>query len=286
MADMESWEKWSSENQDIPAPIRATILHAWLVYVHPFIDGNGRTARAIVNLELIRSGYPPIIIKEKDKTRYRVSLSESDSGGDIRSFFQLMIEKINDSLTGLEMSARKMQGYHPTIEKIKKEREGYLRIFETSSQLLIRTIEFYLNELLKPIRGHSSIKVFDFPLDIEAYMALCDGIPISNSWSFIVNVDISGFDRIEKLAFFGYRSQIMSRNLDNVGAPSIYWSSKNPNGYPKWINDEKKIPYCSEMTTKQGKYVSRKQTHQKKKTKRKLSRTQPTKQANVSSKRK
>jgi Fic family protein len=252
MTNMESLQDWSKKNKEIPAPIRAVILHAWLAYIHPFIDGNGRTARAIINLELIKNGYPPIIIKKKEKERYRESLSESDSGGDIRSFFQFILEKINDSLTGLELSAQKMQGYHPAVEKIRLERESYLKIFETSNELLIRTIEYYLNEMLKPVRGHCSIKIFDFPLDIESYMALCDGIPISNSWSFIVNVDISGYERVEKLAYFGYRSQIMSRHLDNIGAPSIYWSSKNPNGYPKWVGDEKNVPYCIEMTTKQG----------------------------------
>jgi Fic family protein len=70
MSQMEQWENWSVSNATLPAPIRSMVLHAWLTHVHPYIDGNGRTARAIGNLELIRAGYPPIIIKKVERERY------------------------------------------------------------------------------------------------------------------------------------------------------------------------------------------------------------------------
>ena len=40
MKGMEDWEKWSVDRASMPAPLRATVLHAWLAHVHPFIDGN------------------------------------------------------------------------------------------------------------------------------------------------------------------------------------------------------------------------------------------------------
>jgi Fic family protein len=76
MTQMEDWQAWSQENHSLPAPIRAVILHAWLTHIHPYIDGNGRLSRAIGNLELIRAGYPPIIIKKKERERYIESLAE------------------------------------------------------------------------------------------------------------------------------------------------------------------------------------------------------------------
>ena len=94
MDQMEQWEAWSLANPLLPGPIRSVILHAWLTHIHPFIDGNGRTARAIGNLELIRAGYPPIIIKRVERDRYIDALGESDDGGDIRSFLELVLDRV------------------------------------------------------------------------------------------------------------------------------------------------------------------------------------------------
>ena len=45
--------------------IQASLLHGELVKIHPFIDGNGRTSRLIMNLDLMNNGYNPVIIKKK-----------------------------------------------------------------------------------------------------------------------------------------------------------------------------------------------------------------------------
>ncbi len=48
----------------------SALIHANLVRIHPFIDGNGRTARLIMNLELMKAGYPIVLIEPQDKGRY------------------------------------------------------------------------------------------------------------------------------------------------------------------------------------------------------------------------
>ena len=58
MSGMDDWEHWSVANSGAPVLTRAIVLHAWLTHIHPFTDGNGRTARAIMNLELVRGGFP------------------------------------------------------------------------------------------------------------------------------------------------------------------------------------------------------------------------------------
>lgn len=50
--------------------VKATLLHGEFVKIHPFIDGNGRTSRLLLNFELLKNGYPPIIIKKEERARY------------------------------------------------------------------------------------------------------------------------------------------------------------------------------------------------------------------------
>ncbi|MGE5283064.1 MAG: Fic family protein [Chloroflexota bacterium] len=55
-------------------------LHARFEQIHPFLDGNGRAGRLILNLLLIRLGYPPAIIYKGDRTRYLNALRRADDG--------------------------------------------------------------------------------------------------------------------------------------------------------------------------------------------------------------
>ena len=54
--------------------------HARFEQIHPFLDGNGRTGRLILNLLLVRAGYPPAIIYKGDRSRYLTALRRADQG--------------------------------------------------------------------------------------------------------------------------------------------------------------------------------------------------------------
>lgn len=57
-----------------PDPGRAFEAHHRLTSIHPFGDGNGRTARLVMNLLLLRGGYPPVAVRPEDRRRYLTAL--------------------------------------------------------------------------------------------------------------------------------------------------------------------------------------------------------------------
>lgn len=66
--------------------------------IHPFIDGNGRTGRLLVNLELMKAGYPPIDIKFTDRMAYYNSFDAYHLNGDLSAMEKLFAGYINERL--------------------------------------------------------------------------------------------------------------------------------------------------------------------------------------------
>ncbi|MGA3031525.1 MAG: Fic family protein [Candidatus Limnocylindrales bacterium] len=72
-------------------------LHAEYERIHPFRDGNGRTGRLVLNLLLVRRGYPPAIIRKADRIRYLRALRRADQG-DPGPLGELLARAVKDSL--------------------------------------------------------------------------------------------------------------------------------------------------------------------------------------------
>lgn len=77
---------------------KALYAHYELVTIHPFIDGNGRSARLLMNLLLMQNGFPPAIIKPKDRLKYLKSLEIAQLGGVDDSYVEFITKAMNRSL--------------------------------------------------------------------------------------------------------------------------------------------------------------------------------------------
>jgi len=77
--------------------VRATLLHGEFVKIHPFVDGNGRTARLLLNFELMKNGYTPIIIKNENRVDYYNVLDYAHMTMDYGPFIKLVSELVVES---------------------------------------------------------------------------------------------------------------------------------------------------------------------------------------------
>ena len=65
-------------------------MHREFVKIHPFIDGNGRTARLLLNLELMLNGCPPIVIKKESRLAYYDALDTAHTTLNYSKFIHLI----------------------------------------------------------------------------------------------------------------------------------------------------------------------------------------------------
>lgn len=81
----------------------AALAHYKLVYVHPFIDGNGRTSRLLMNFVLMQARYPPITIRKEQRAEYYAALDTANEG-DVRPFIRFIAKCTEITLDTLLIS--------------------------------------------------------------------------------------------------------------------------------------------------------------------------------------
>ena len=89
---------WYNENNKTDFIKNLAFFHIYFESIHPFIDGNGRTGRLLVNFELLKNGYPPIDIKYTDRKAYYDAFDLYCEKKDISAMENLFAEYINERL--------------------------------------------------------------------------------------------------------------------------------------------------------------------------------------------
>jgi Fic family protein len=95
---------WVSEVNETPVALKRSPLpgvlaahHCQFERIHPFLDGNGRTGRLLLNLILVRLSYPPAIIQKRSRARYLQALRRADAG-DAGPLGELIARAVTESL--------------------------------------------------------------------------------------------------------------------------------------------------------------------------------------------
>ena len=122
MAGLVGWLKLNSRKLHIVE--LAALLHHKLVHIHPFFDGNGRTARLAMNLLLMSAGYPLVVILKNDRRRYYRSLDQADRE-DLTPFVRFVAQAVGRSL----------DVYLAAVTPVSKGRERYLLLSEVSKEV-------------------------------------------------------------------------------------------------------------------------------------------------------
>lgn len=98
-AEVETWiGRMNLLDPELPVfPERLAEAHCRFEQIHPFLDGNGRAGRLLLNLVLVRLGYPPAIVYKRDRAKYLASLRHADAG-EFGPLGELLARAILDNL--------------------------------------------------------------------------------------------------------------------------------------------------------------------------------------------
>lgn len=139
MQNLISWVGDNSKKKMHPVEL-ASILHHKLVYIHPFFDGNGRTSRLAMNIILMQSGFPLVIVLKNDRKRYYQSLSLADKGDYIPfvNFIARAVERTLDIYLKILIPGKKGKEEFVSLSELAKSTkftEKYLNLLARSGKL-------------------------------------------------------------------------------------------------------------------------------------------------------
>jgi Fic family protein len=99
-ADLREWSRSTRQLAGQHAVVHAATHHAWLERIHPFVDGNGRAGRLVLNFMLVQAGYPPAVILATQRPRYLQALRAADRGNS-NPLAEVVARAVRDQLSRL-----------------------------------------------------------------------------------------------------------------------------------------------------------------------------------------
>ena len=201
--EMDALMRWLgpvSASGQFDAIVIAAAAHAWFAQIHPFIDGNGRTARILMNLVLMRAGYPIAIVTREDRSRYIDALEQSQIG-DLTPFVKLISECVSETLEQYEDAAAEQRQQNEWTQslaskygqtqliKVKNEYE----LWRNAMELMLSHYKAVVEQLNDEV-PFLNVYIREYGmLEFEKYAALRERNSAKRTWFF--RVDFRGEDR-------------------------------------------------------------------------------------------
>lgn len=141
MAELEA--RWQSlEFAELHPVVQAALAHFELVSVHPFLDGNGRTARLLSSHLLMRAGYPPLNVRLEDRPRYfeALTLAHPSKGGCTRLLIDLFSDRVAELQAELAYSLPAVPD-EDTVEAVSVRADGELQQADAGRPELVAEVQ-------------------------------------------------------------------------------------------------------------------------------------------------
>lgn len=185
---------WLNENVDQENPIiLAAVAHHEMAKIHPFADGNGRTARLLLNLILMKKGYPICSIKRTERPRYYEAMSEADKGN-YHPIIEMVAEgsaelfaeyvRIREESNRITRFAKKW-GNKDIESKLRKEKGRFELWQNRMNQIKLEFRQF--TDLLNENLSTFGITYYEYPaLTFESFQELEERGTATNSFFFSI----------------------------------------------------------------------------------------------------
>lgn len=95
--------------QETEASVRSVLGHFIFVFIHPYMDGNGRMGRFLMNAMLASGGYPWTVIPVEQRKTYMAALESASAGGDIKPFAKFLAHLVEEGLKGKPVATLNQQ---------------------------------------------------------------------------------------------------------------------------------------------------------------------------------
>lgn len=234
MTDFSDWLRCATQQAYDTNPIvAACAAHAWLAQIHPFVDGNGRTARIIMNLLLMRRGYPISIIEKEERTRYYDALEESQTSN-LSPLIYLVAESIEDSLEAYEQAAAAQQKQVAWIANLAdrlaapertKQTNDY-EVWSRAMDLFREHFRVVAEQLDEAANNMYRVYFREFgELDLDKYLGLRSRQSVKRTWFFRIDFVRSSISA-RYLFFFGFGSY----SVQGMSPVTLHISRENPAG--------------------------------------------------------